>query len=152
MTPKTNTVVGYNSLTITRNGKYLMCIDERRFDVFAEIFTESAEVNIPSMLTPERECHWLKEIRDIHTSLFRLIRSSHHMSGDYIFEALTDNAAEVRCNVSGCYNSFGPDGGSYATGTAKFSATMTDNGWRIQRMRRRTKCSYSFSKDTKIQE
>ena len=64
-------IVGYNSLTITRNDR---------------------EASL-------RECRGLKEIRDIHTSLFRLIRSSHHMSGDYIFEALTDNAAAYKMQL-----------------------------------------------------
>ena len=135
--------------------KYLLCLDERRFDVesFSEVFTENAEVIIPSKILPLRECHGLKEIRELHAALFRMIKSSHHMSGDYIFISLSEQSAEVRCNLSSCYNSFEPESSNtLITGTANFSAVNTSEGWRIQRMLRKSKSVYSFGIPTKNQE
>ena len=129
--------------------KYLLCLDERRFNTesFAEIFTENAEVSIPSKIN-SKECRGLQEIRDVHLSLHRMIKSSHHMSSDYIFELIDENGAEVRCNLLGCYNSFKENGDSFSTGTVKFSAVHTKEGWRIQRMLRKAKTYYQ----TKIQD
>ena len=83
--------------------KYLLCLDERRFDheSFAEIFTESAEVNMPSNIIPERVCMGLQEIRDIHAALFRLIKSSHHTShtsSDYVFLSLSEQSADSKAD------------------------------------------------------
>lgn len=81
--------------------RYLLFLDERKFDAesFARIFTENAEVSMLSNMMPIKECKGLKEIRNIHASLYRMIKSSHHQSGDFIFLSLTDNNAEVRCNL-----------------------------------------------------
>ena len=135
--------------------KYLLCLDERRFDTdsFAEIFTENAEVSIPSKMTTIRGCSGLKETRDIHMTLFRLVKSSHHVSSDYVFTSLSDKNAEVRCKLSVYLNPFGEDdSGKLLVGTAKFYALKTDKGWRIQRMNRKTNSFYNFAHDTKTQE
>ena len=135
--------------------KYLLCLDERRFNTesFAEIFTENAEVSIPSKMTTIRECNGLREIRDIHVTLFRLVKSSHHASSDYIFTSLTDKSAEVLCNLSVYLNPFSDDdSGKLSVGTVNFHAVNTDEGWRIQKMSRKTKSFYSFAPDTKNQE
>ena len=78
--------------------KYLLCLDERRFDSdsFSKVFTDNADINIPSKVMPVKECRGLKEIRDLHVSLFRLIKSSHHQSGDFVFLAIT-----ARISISG---------------------------------------------------
>lgn len=134
--------------------RYLLCLDERRFDIdsFAEIFTENAEVIIPSKSSAGRECRGLHEIKDIHAALYRLLKSSHHVSSDYIFDSITDVTAEVRCNISGYYNSFDVDSGSMAAGVINFSAVHTAEGWKIQRLRRKTKFNYNLSILIKNQE
>ena len=135
--------------------KYLLCLDERRFDheSFAEIFTESAEVSIPSNIIPERECRGLQEIRDIHAALFRQIKSSHHASSDYIFLSLSEQSAEVRCNLSSCYNSFSTENGdSFIAGTVNFSAVKLLGSWKIQKMRRKTQCVFSLGINIKNKE
>ena len=138
--------------------KYLLCLDERRFDheSFAEIFTDSAEVNMPSNIIPERVCMGLQEIRDIHAALFRLIKSSHHTShtsSDYVFLSLSEQSAEVRCNLSSCYNSFSTEtGDSFVAGTVNFSAVKLLGIWKIQKMRRKTQCVCSFGINTKNKE
>lgn len=135
--------------------KYLLCLDERKFDTesFAEIFTENAEVSIPSNMTTIRVCSGLKEIRDIHIALFRLVKSSYHVSGDYIFTSLSEKNAEVKCNLSVYLNPFGEDdSGKLAVSTVRFYAVKTDKGWRIQKMNRKTSSMYCFAHDTKIQE
>ena len=132
--------------------KYLLCLDERRFDheSFAEIFTDSAEVSIPSSIVPERECRGLEEIRDIHAALFRLIKSSYHASSDYIFLSLSEQSAEVRCNLSSYYNSFSAEGGvNFIAGTVNFSAVKLLGSCKIQRMRRKTQCVCNFPNNTK---
>ena len=84
-----------------------------------------------------------QEIRDVHMSLQRLIKSSYHMSSDFIFDALNDKTAEVRCKILGCYSSFDSEGGdSFAVGTVNFSALRTEDGWRIQKMTRKIQKSY----------
>ena len=133
--------------------KYLLCLDERRFDYdsFSKVFTDNAEVNIPSKVMPVKECRGLKEIRDLHVSLFRLIKSSHHQSGDFVFISLSDSNAEIRCNITGYFDSFS-DECSISTGFIKFFAVKTENGWRIQTMNRRTRNFYNLSNYSKSQE
>ena len=109
----------------------------------AKFLRTNAEINIPSKVMPVKECRGLKEIRDLHVSLFRLIKSS-HQSGDFVFLSLSDSKAEIRCNITGYFNSFN-DECSISTGFIKFSAVKTESGWRIQTMNRRTKTFYDLS-------
>ena len=67
-------------------------------------------------------------------------------------DSITDVTAEVRCNISGYYNSFDVDSGSMAAGVINFSAVHTAEGWRIQRLRRKTKFNYNLSILIKNQE
>ena len=131
----------------------MLCLDERRFDYdsFSKVFTDNAEINIPSKVMPVKECRGLKEIRDLHVSLFRLIKSSHHQSGDFVFISLSDSNAEIRCNITGYFDSFN-DECSISTGFIKFFAVKTENGWRIQTMNRRTRNFYNLSNYAKNQD
>ena len=133
--------------------RYLLFLDERKFDAesFARIFTENAEVSMLSNMMPIKECKGLKEIRNIHASLYRMIKSSHHQSGDFIFLSLTDNNAEVRCNLIGCFDSLNNET-SVSVGTMMLSAVYTEEGWRIQRMNRKTRNYYALNIHSKPQE
>ena len=121
--------------------KYLRCLDERRFDAeaFAEIFTDGAEVVLPSNLVSGRECRGLHEIRDVHATLFRQTKASFHTSSDYIFSSITEDNAEARCRLLAYYDSFSIEAeNTLALGEISISATLTDEGWRIRRMKRST--------------
>lgn len=135
--------------------KYLLCLDERRFDVnsFSEIFTENAEVIMPSRLTSGKECRGLQEIRDIHASLFLQAKSSCHTSSDYIFSMINDENAETRCKFSAYYNSFG-DGlnDMLSVGEVLLSAVHTEDGWRIRRMKRNVQYVYKMEAGSKPKE
>lgn len=133
--------------------KYLLCLDERRFDSdsLGEVFTDNAEISVPSKIISLKKCSGLKEIRELHVALFRLIKSSHHQSSDFVFLSLSDNVADVRCNLTAYFNSFN-DEFNIATGFIKFSVIKTDNGWRIKKMNRKTRISYCLMNYSKNQE
>ena len=133
----------------------VMYLDEKKFDTvsFAEIFTENAEVIIPSRAKLERVCKGIKEIRDNHAVLFMEVKFSHHFSGDFIFISNSETSAEVRCNLSDFYKSFnGENGAIHSIGTVNFSAVLTSEGWRVQSMNRKIKCVYNLDINTQSQE
>ncbi len=135
--------------------KYLMYVDEKKFDAasFAKIFTENAEVIIPSKAKLERVCKGIKEIRDNHAVLFMEVKFSHHFSGDFIFTCNSETSAEVRCNLAGFYRSFNSDNeATISTGIVNFSAINTSDGWRIQGMQRKDKFAYNLDINTQNQE
>ena len=135
--------------------KYLMYLDEKKFDTvsFAEIFTENAEVIIPSKGKLERVCKGIKEIRDNHAVLFMEVKFSHHFSGDFIFTCNSETSAEVRCNLAGFYRSFNGDHeATISTGIVNFSAINKSDSWRIQSMKRKTKSVYNLDINTQNQE
>ncbi len=132
--------------------KYLFCIDEKRFDSLSmsEIFTENAEMTMPSGLTPQQECKGLKEIRSTHAEMFSKVKTSHHVSSDFVFLASSDNVAEVRCKVSGYYSSLSNEQEAVLlVGVIIFSVVLTMDGWRIHSMARKTRNIFSMNIKTR---
>ena len=135
--------------------QYLFCLDEKRFDSISmsEIFTENAEITIPLSIDSQQECRGLKEIRAALTARFKQVKSSHHVSSDFLFLASSDNAAEIRCKVSGFYNSSSKENEAYlSVGVINFSVVLTMDGWRIHSMARKTRTTYNMNIITKTQE